>query len=182
MPREIVTLQVGQCGNQVRRPTLCLLLRPDRMSQLPRLRHRRPCAAHLWHCRPAQLSHASTLRAPPNLRLALSFWKKLCSEHGINNDGIVQEYATQVPADAGGCLPLCTRGAGLSQLATDPTSREEASPARDAPLDQNLHPLYAQPLNSFLPPPLCAVWRPQGRVFLPGRRRALHPACLPHRP
>ena len=115
-------------------------------------------------------------------QIGAEFWKKLCSEHGINNDGIVQEYATQVPADAGGCLPLCTRGAGLSQLATDPTSREEASPARDAPLDQNLHPLYAQPLNSFLPPPLCAVWRPQGRVFLPGRRRALHPACLPHRP
>lgn len=43
MPREIVTLQVGQCGNQV----------------------------------------------------GTEFWKKLCSEHGINNDGIVEEYATQ---------------------------------------------------------------------------------------
>lgn len=41
MPREIVTLQVGQCGNQI----------------------------------------------------GTEFWRKLCSEHGINNDGIVEEYA-----------------------------------------------------------------------------------------
>ncbi|EFN59947.1 hypothetical protein CHLNCDRAFT_29164 [Chlorella variabilis] len=43
MPRELVTLQVGQCGNQV----------------------------------------------------GAEFWRKLCSEHGINNDGIVEEYAAQ---------------------------------------------------------------------------------------
>ncbi|KAI3429359.1 hypothetical protein D9Q98_005454 [Chlorella vulgaris] len=41
MPRELVTLQVGQCGNQV----------------------------------------------------GAEFWRKLCSEHGINNDGIVEEWA-----------------------------------------------------------------------------------------
>ena len=44
MPGEIVTLQVGQCGNQV----------------------------------------------------ALEFWKQLCQEHGISNDGILQDFATQV--------------------------------------------------------------------------------------
>lgn len=43
MPREIISLQVGQCGNQV----------------------------------------------------GSEFWRKLCSEHGINKDGIIEEFATQ---------------------------------------------------------------------------------------
>lgn len=42
MPREIITLQVGQCGNQV----------------------------------------------------GTEFWKRLCAEHGINNEGIIEEWAT----------------------------------------------------------------------------------------
>ena len=42
MPREIITLQTGQCGNQV----------------------------------------------------GTEFWKQLCAEHGINPDGIIQDYAT----------------------------------------------------------------------------------------
>ena len=42
MPREIITLQVGQCGNQV----------------------------------------------------GLEFWSRLCAEHGINNEGILEEFAT----------------------------------------------------------------------------------------
>eukprot|EP00949_MAST-11_sp_MAST-11-sp1_P000519 g519.t1 len=42
MPREVITLQVGQCGNQI----------------------------------------------------GSEFWKKLCTEHGISPDGILQEYAT----------------------------------------------------------------------------------------
>ncbi|CAG9320776.1 unnamed protein product [Blepharisma stoltei] len=42
MPREIITLQVGQCGNQI----------------------------------------------------GMEFWKQLCMEHGINNEGILEEYAT----------------------------------------------------------------------------------------
>jgi tubulin gamma len=41
MPREIITIQVGQCGNQI----------------------------------------------------GIEFWKQLCMEHGINAEGIVQEYA-----------------------------------------------------------------------------------------
>jgi tubulin gamma len=41
MPREIITLQVGQCGNQI----------------------------------------------------GMEFWKQLCSEHGIDAEGIVQENA-----------------------------------------------------------------------------------------
>mmetsp|Transcript_6258 Transcript_6258/g.10148 ORF Transcript_6258/g.10148 Transcript_6258/m.10148 type:complete len:470 (-) Transcript_6258:120-1529(-) len=43
MPREIITLQVGQCGNQI----------------------------------------------------GAEFWKMLCAEHGISEDGILHEYATQ---------------------------------------------------------------------------------------
>jgi tubulin gamma len=42
MPREIITLQVGQCGNQI----------------------------------------------------GSEFWKKLCVEHGINEEGVLQDYAT----------------------------------------------------------------------------------------
>ena len=41
MPREVITLQVGQCGNQI----------------------------------------------------GTEFWKQLCAEHGINKDGILEEYA-----------------------------------------------------------------------------------------
>jgi hypothetical protein len=44
MPREIITLQVGQCGNQI----------------------------------------------------GTEFWKKLCLEHGISKDGILEDFATQV--------------------------------------------------------------------------------------
>lgn len=42
MPREIITIQVGQCGNQV----------------------------------------------------GTEFWKRLCVEHGIGADGVLEEYAT----------------------------------------------------------------------------------------
>jgi tubulin gamma len=42
MPREIITLQVGQCGNQI----------------------------------------------------GMEFWKQLCQEHGINHEGLLEEYAT----------------------------------------------------------------------------------------
>lgn len=45
MPREIITLQVGQCGNQI----------------------------------------------------GMEFWKQLCLEHGISKEGILEDFATQVP-------------------------------------------------------------------------------------
>jgi len=43
MPREMITLQLGQCGNQI----------------------------------------------------GFEFWKKLCAEHGINKEGILEEFATE---------------------------------------------------------------------------------------
>ncbi|CAD7948379.1 unnamed protein product [Amoebophrya sp. A25] len=47
MPREIITLQVGQCGNQI----------------------------------------------------GMEFWKTLCAEHGINQKGILEDYATHLADD-----------------------------------------------------------------------------------
>ena len=47
MPREIITLQVGQCGNQI----------------------------------------------------GMEFWKLLCCEHGINEKGILEDYATHLVDD-----------------------------------------------------------------------------------
>ena len=43
MPREMIMLQLGQCGNQI----------------------------------------------------GFEFWKKLCKEHGISSDGILEEHATE---------------------------------------------------------------------------------------
>lgn len=53
MPREIITLQVGQCGNQI----------------------------------------------------GMEFWKQLCLEHGINKDGILEDFATQVGSIS--CFSVC---------------------------------------------------------------------------
>jgi hypothetical protein len=33
-------------------------------------------------------------RSPSPSQVGTEFWKKLCLEHGINNDGILQEFAT----------------------------------------------------------------------------------------
>lgn len=49
MPREIITIQAGQCGNQ---SSLCNYI-----------------------------------------LVGQEFWKKLCTEHGINADGILEDYA-----------------------------------------------------------------------------------------
>jgi tubulin gamma len=54
MPREIITLQAGQCGNQGKRMILFV-----------------------------------------NLLVGQEFWKQLCAEHGINKEGILEDYATQ---------------------------------------------------------------------------------------
>jgi tubulin gamma len=57
MPREVITLQVGQCGNQI----------------------------------------------------GTEFWKQLCAEHGINKDGILEEFAQNGNAGdrkVGGCTSV----------------------------------------------------------------------------
>lgn len=55
MPREIITTQVGQCGNQSK-----LLL----------------------------ISFVQIL-----LLVGMEFWKQLCMEHGINPEGILEDFA-----------------------------------------------------------------------------------------
>lgn len=61
MPREIVTLQVGQCGNQ---SMFCL-----------------------WLC--------ESITMLKIMVVGLEFWKQLCAEHGINNEGFLEDFATQ---------------------------------------------------------------------------------------
>lgn len=58
MPREIVTVSLGQCGNQGTRiiPVLCLT---------------------------------------NILSVGSAFWQRLCAEHGISKDGILEEWATE---------------------------------------------------------------------------------------
>ena len=77
MPREIITLQVGQCGNQSaftpRVPTPCLSI-------------------------PQPFSFHSTRNNKTPLRIlavGMEFWKQLCLEHGIGPDGMLEDFATQ---------------------------------------------------------------------------------------
>lgn len=64
MPREIITLQVGQCGNQSK--------------SLPSL-----LSEYLFAISNLFLSVVGD-----------EFWKQLCMEHGISRDGVLEEYAT----------------------------------------------------------------------------------------
>ena len=60
MPREIVTVQLGQCGNQsqyLRHCTLLMLISPRSVGSV--------------------------------------FWQRLCTEHGISNEGILEDWATE---------------------------------------------------------------------------------------
>ena len=96
MPREIITLQVGQCGNQI----------GTEFWKTVRYLHQHPYAGSM---------HAHNHRLPPPLsRLASSkfecWWcdrrqtdfiglalrSQLCQEHGIGKDGVLQDFATQV--------------------------------------------------------------------------------------
>lgn len=70
MPREIISIQVGQCGNQV--------------------------GSEFW--RKVGSSGESTWEQPcaaPSV-LTCCFLLQLCSEHGISKDGMLEEFATQV--------------------------------------------------------------------------------------
>ena len=69
MPREIICLQVGQCGNQV--------------------------GSEFWKkVRVPGFDASGTC-----FTLALTdIFVQLCSEHGISKDGMLEEFATQVRA------------------------------------------------------------------------------------
>lgn len=64
MPRELITLQVGQCGNQGN----------------------------------SQFSFFSFLFLFEFL-VGMEFWKQLCLEHGINNQGFLEDFATDTVGD-----------------------------------------------------------------------------------
>ena len=67
MPREIITLQVGQCGNQI--------------------------GSEFWKkvsLKLMELHWMLWLRS--NLRACIM---QLCVEHGINNEGILEDFAIQ---------------------------------------------------------------------------------------
>ena len=59
MPREIVTVSLGQCGNQ---------------------------GAHYVYYLTHFLSRPS---------VGSAFWQRLCTEHGINKEGILEDWATE---------------------------------------------------------------------------------------
>lgn len=60
MPREIVTVQIGQCGNQSMRNSNSTL----------------------------RYLHAPSI-------VGSVFWQRLCAEHGINKEGILEDWATE---------------------------------------------------------------------------------------
>ena len=70
MPREIITLQVGQCGNQI--------------------------GSSFWERVRTQRKHTSWRH-----RRVSRPWRcvQLCEEHGISNDGILEDFATQARSD-----------------------------------------------------------------------------------
>jgi tubulin gamma len=62
MPREIVTIQLGQCGNQSKYEL-----------------------ANLIQCVPDWII----------LTVGAVYWQRLCAEHGISKEGILEEWATE---------------------------------------------------------------------------------------
>ena len=60
MPREIVTVQIGQCGNQSTRDT-----------------------------------NSTLRRSWVSFTVGSVFWQRLCAEHGINKEGILEDWATE---------------------------------------------------------------------------------------
>lgn len=62
MPREIVSVQLGQCGNQ---------------------------------SRPCRLNPATGTLTELLFVVGSVFWQRLCAEHGINKDGILEDWATE---------------------------------------------------------------------------------------
>ena len=78
MPREIITLQIGQCGNQSK-----FFL--ERL-RLPR-NHRR--ATHVCTCRNKLIAYVAFFKLKSfcfsslSCSVGMEFWKQLCAEHGI---------------------------------------------------------------------------------------------------
>ena len=64
---------------------------------MPHLRQRpRPAPPRLNRHR--LLPHLVLTALLPRPQVGAEFWRKLCQEHGINNDGILQDYAAAGPS------------------------------------------------------------------------------------
>jgi tubulin gamma len=66
MPREIITLQAGQCGNQ----------------------------SKSWPGTFHVISLTSLLITTIS-KVGSEFWRQICAEHGISSDGTLEDFATE---------------------------------------------------------------------------------------
>lgn len=82
MPREIINIQVGQCGNQVG------------SEFWKKVRASGSCGVD------SQTPHVFTVPASTSAAVACSLLPccsvQLCQEHGISKDGMLEDFATQV--------------------------------------------------------------------------------------
>lgn len=82
MPCEMITLQLGQCGNQSKQ--ICSIL-----TAVESYMTLEPCTHSA--CR----SIVFRLKLFWFITVGFEFWKRLCAEHGISPEGILEEYATE---------------------------------------------------------------------------------------
>lgn len=82
MPCEMITLQLGQCGNQSKFSYSFSTAVGSYMT-LRRYTHA------------AYRSGVFRLTLFWFITVGFEFWKRLCAEHGINPEGILEEYATE---------------------------------------------------------------------------------------
>lgn len=125
MPREIISLQVGQCGNQVGAEfwRKVRAAGPGRAVRAPRAARR--CAPPALHFERCASPHAPPL--PPLPR------PQLCQEHGISKDGMLEDYATQVRAQHGIAAPR-QRAAHAACCCCHCCRRSSPGPLTAAPL------------------------------------------------
>ena len=81
MPCEMITLQLGQCGNQSKFSSISTAV-----GSYMTLR---------YYNRAAYRSGVFRLTLFLFITVGFEFWKKLCAEHGISPEGILEEYATE---------------------------------------------------------------------------------------
>ena len=83
MPREIITLQVGQCGNQIGSEFWKTVRSYQTIPMTSRASFRK------------LVSQVPDLKITTHFTDALTPSLQLCLEHGISKDGILQDFATQ---------------------------------------------------------------------------------------
>lgn len=74
MPSEVITLQLGQCGNQSKKIVAKSFTLPL--------------------CQNLTI-HFYIIIITINFLVGFEFWKKLCAEHGISPEGVLEDFATE---------------------------------------------------------------------------------------